>query len=331
MLRGSRTSKIMRKIKGKEEEEEEDGSAGLDQFKGLPKSKTIAMAADSTAATSSNPSLAASSSNLITPRAQSQTSLPGSETSSPTLADSSEPGGQAVIFKPAKPVRIPNADVNISVERRNRAPASMGLMTMVTAVAHVWFNTFFEGNGPEQDGKADESGVFEIDWDKMDGIKGSSRKGTRACDRIAVVWRAAKAEGDAEKEAGRELPDLGPGIVIHEPGVDSPVPQMRPADWKGDEEGDPDKGKGLGLRPEDPDSASVSKASSVKSEEIGGGDDGKGEEPDEDSLKGVKTSGPAGEEELDADTESPSTSSKADAEGGKEKADVIAQKGFVVE
>jgi hypothetical protein len=24
----------------------------------------------------------------------------------------------------------------------------------------------------------DESGVFEIDWDKMDGIKGSSQRGT---------------------------------------------------------------------------------------------------------------------------------------------------------
>ncbi|KAJ4217001.1 Telomerase protein component 1 [Fusarium oxysporum] len=58
-----------------------------------------------------------------------------------------EPGGMAVILRPKAPIRIPNSDVNISVERRNKTPKSMGL-TMVTAVAHVWFNTFFEGQGP---------------------------------------------------------------------------------------------------------------------------------------------------------------------------------------
>ncbi|OIW28781.1 phosphatases II [Coniochaeta ligniaria NRRL 30616] len=265
-------------------------------------------------------------------KVQSQTDLPATGSSSPTLADSSEPGGQAVIFKPAKPILIPNSDINISVERRNRPPASMGMMTMVTAVAHVWFNTYFEGNGPEQDGEADESGVFEIDWEKMDGIKGSSRKGTRAFDKIAVVWRAAKAEGEVEgeKEAGIELPYLGPGIVIDEPGVDSPVPQMRPADWKGENEGDPDAGKGLGLRAEDPDSAAVSKASSVKSADSGGGGGVKDADDDGDSLKGVKTSGPEGEEELDVGGTSDATK-EGGTIGRKEKADVVAQKGFVVE
>ncbi|KAB5577815.1 protein-tyrosine phosphatase-like protein [Coniochaeta sp. 2T2.1] len=307
----------------------------------LPKSKTIAMAADSTARTSTDPPAAdLSSSSLITPKVQSQTDLPSSSTSnsSPTLADSSEPGGQAVIFKPTKPIRIPNSDVNISVERRNRPPASMGMMTMVTAVAHVWFNAYFEGNGPEnnQDGRgADESGVFEIDWEKMDGIKGSSRKGTRACDRIAVVWRAAKTQDEEKKEQGRELPNLGPGIVIDEPGVDSPVPQMRPADWHGENEGDPDAGKGLGLRAEDPDSAEVSKASSVRSGVEGGGaeDEVKDGDVDGDSLKGVKTSGPAGEEELDVDEGGAAdTGEEPDTEGKKrETADVVAQKGFVVE
>ncbi|KAH8911271.1 phosphatases II [Coniochaeta sp. PMI_546] len=302
------------------------------------KSKTIAMAADSTAPTSANPPPAhssSSSSSLITPKVQSQTDLSGTGSSSPVLADSSEPGGQAVIFKPAEPVRIPNSDVNISVERRNRPPASMGMMTMVTAVAHVWFNAYFEGNGPEQDGKADESGVFEIDWEKMDGIKGSSRKGTRAFDRMAVVWRAAaKAEGEeGAEEAGKELPYLGPGIVIDEPGVDSPVPQMRPADWKGENEGDPDAGKGLGLRAEDPDSAAVSKASSVKSAESGGEDEVKDVDDDGDSLKGVKTSGPTGEEELDVGVGgAPDPAKEEGGKGGqKDKADVIAQKGFVVE
>lgn len=338
-IKNSRTSKLMDRLSRSGSKSSSSRSSSIhnsDRQKHPQKSKTIAMAADSTAPTSANPPPAhSSSSSLITPKVQSQTDLPGTGSSSPVLADSSEPGGQAVIFKPAEPIRIPNSDVNISVERRNRPPASMGMMTMVTAVAHVWFNTYFEGNGPEQDGKADESGVFEIDWEKMDGIKGSSRKGTRAFDRMAVVWRAAaKAEGEeGAEEAGKELPYLGPGIVIEEPGVDSPVPQMRPADWKGENEGDPDAGKGLGLRAEDPDSAAVSKASSVKSAESGGEDEVKDADDDGDSLKGVKTSGPTGEEELDVGVGGASDPAKEEGgKGGqKDKADVIAQKGFVVE
>lgn len=295
-----------------------NGMTSHDKNQCPQKRKTIPLAPDSSAPTSADPPPPeSSSSGLITPKVQSQTDLPATGTFTPTLADSSEPGGRAVIFKPAHPVRIPNSDVNISIERRNRAPASMGMMTMVTSVGHVWFNTYFEGNGPEQDGRADESGVFEINWDKMDGIKGSSRKGTRACDRIAVVWRAAKAEGEAEKEAGMELPNLGPGVTIAEPGVDSPVPQMRPADWKGEGEGDPDAGKGLGLRAEDPDSAQVSKASSLKSAGSDVEYEAKDSDEDGDSLKGVKTSGPAGEEELDVVIGDAADTAKGGAAGGQ--------------
>ncbi len=82
----------------------------------------------------------------------SQSSSSSDLQNSATFADSSEPGGQAVIFKPTAPIKTPTSDVNVAIERRNRAPGTMGL-TMVTAVAHVWFNTFFEGNGPEQEGK----------------------------------------------------------------------------------------------------------------------------------------------------------------------------------
>ncbi|KAI1081787.1 phosphatases II [Whalleya microplaca] len=165
-----------------------------------------------------------------------------------------EPGGMAVILKPHEPIRIPNSDVNVCIERRNRAPASVGL-TMVTAVAHVWFNTFFEGNGPEQDGNPDQNGVFEIEWDKLDGIKGSGQKGTRAADKIAVVWRSV--EGEAKES------------VINEPGVDSPVPQMQAADWQGENDQDPDIEKHLGLRVQNPDSTDVSQASSIKGEALG--------------------------------------------------------------
>ncbi|EFQ32118.1 dual specificity phosphatase [Colletotrichum graminicola] len=201
-----------------------------------------------------------------------------------------EPGGMAVILKPKEAIRIPNSDVNISVERRNRTSSSMGL-TMVTAVAHVWFNVFFEGNGPEQDGKADASGVFNIDWDAMDGIKGSSRKGSRAFDRIAVVWRVADSQ--RAEDGGDEVVPTD-AEVIKEPSTNSPVPEMKPADWKGGNKEDPVAEKHLGLRTESPDSANVSRASTVKDTDVKDGND-------TDSMEGVKTSGPFGEEKLDAD------------------------------
>ncbi|KAG9231220.1 hypothetical protein BJ875DRAFT_517826 [Amylocarpus encephaloides] len=190
-----------------------------------------------------------------------------------------ESGGNAVIFKPSARVILPTSDINIDFERRNKA--SIG-WTMVTAVAHVWFNTFFEGSGPEQGGKPDDNGVFEIEWDKMDGLKGSSRKGTRAFDRLSVVWKSYD-------------PDPGYGKneeQIHEPGVDSPVPQMAAADWKGVNEASPEQGKSLGLRTENPASAAVSKASSMDSHE----------NDESDSEEGVKSCGPQGEE-VDVDVE----------------------------
>jgi hypothetical protein len=201
-----------------------------------------------------------------------------SATSSKTdVTDNSEeePGGMAVILRPKEPVRIPNSDVNISVERRNKTPKSMGL-TMVTAVAHVWFNTFFEGQGPEREGKALDSGIFSIDWDAMDGIKGSSRKGSRAFDRIAVVWRVAGTDALPEE--------------VVEPAEGQPVPQVRPADWQGANKEDPDNQKDLGLRVQSPASADVSKASSMRSTEDPGVKQSDGE------LEGVKSSGPTGED-----------------------------------
>jgi len=223
--------------------------------------------------------------------------------------DEHEPGGMAVILKPSEPIRVPTSDVNISVERRNKTHKSMGL-TMVSAVAHVWFNAFFEGQGPEQAGKPNESGVFSIEWDAMDGIKGSSRKGSRALDRIAVVWRFAD-EG---------LPNAGEDIP--EPAEGEPVPQLQAANWKGEtaEQGQQDVAqKDLGLRTQSPASVDVSRASSVKSAEgttgpvagaaakmataVGVGASGEveaGEASGDEtgSMAGVRVSGPAGEEDL---------------------------------
>lgn len=246
------------------------------------KTKTINPADFAAASETSSPS----GSSLNVPNKN--TSQPSLSHSS-TFADTNEPGGMAVIFKPTSPVRISNSDVNVSLERRNRAPSSLGL-TMVTAVAHVWFNVFFEGRGPEQDGRADESGVFAIDWDKMDGIKGSSRKGTRAADRISVVWRVVDTKG--------------PVPEVKEPGEGSPVPEMRPADWKGEEGEDPGADRKLGLRAETSASASVSKASSIKSAEGAVGKEGEAsaKESDDESMTGVKSSDPTGQELKDSDS-----------------------------
>ncbi|KAH6605415.1 hypothetical protein Trco_007122 [Trichoderma cornu-damae] len=202
--------------------------------------------------------------------------------------DEAEPGGMAVILKPKDPIRIPHSDVNISVERRNRTHKSMGL-TMVTAVAHVWFNVFFEGNGPEQQGRATRNGVFEIEWDAMDGIRGSSRKGTRAFDRMSVVWRVADGgEPKAEEE-------------VVEPKQGEPVPQTQAADWKGAEAAKPlGAEKDLGLRQQSPLSADASRASSVKSVEGAlnqnqNQSQGQGASVDE-VMEGLKRSGPSGED-----------------------------------
>ncbi|KAI0387941.1 phosphatases II [Hypomontagnella monticulosa] len=205
-----------------------------------------------------------------------------------------EPGGMAVIFKPHKPIILPNSDVNICVERRNRTPTAMGF-TMVTAVAHVWFNAFFEGNGPEQDGKPDLNGVFEIEWDKMDGIKGSSQKGTRAADKIAVVWRSIVSEGEGEaKESAM-------------PSINSPVPQMPAADWKGGNNEDPDNERHLGLRVQSPDSADISQASSIKGEAIGEVKD-KGKEI-QDALASTRSDA---DEENDKDSRNETTQTKGE-------------------
>jgi len=226
-------------------------------------------------------------------KGQSETSLPRAT----TFAAQDEPGGQAVILKPSQPIHVSNGDVNIAIERRNRAPASMGL-TMVTAVAHVWFNIFFEGNGPEQGGIADDSGVFSIDWDRMDGIKGSSQKGTKAADRIAVVWRVVNPKADAEPSTQKTSENLtdanSPGAQVHEPKDNEAVPQMEAADWKGGNDEDPEGNKQLGLRKTDTDSEAVSEASTTRSLDLERVDDKK-PNSDQDSLMGLKTSGPEGD------------------------------------
>ena len=211
----------------------------------------------------------------------SETSLDAADT------EEAEPGGMAVILKPKEPIRLPTSDANVSVELRRRTHKSMGL-TMVSAVGHVWFNAYFEGKGPEQEGRPNLNGVFCIEWNALDGIKGTHRKGSRAFDRMSVVWRVAE--------------DQDATIVVDEPDEGAPVPQTKAADWKGSTvDGDKLYEKHLGLRKKSPASANVSLGSSVHSDmkDKAGGDDEAAENETDDensSLAGVRSSGPLGED-----------------------------------
>jgi len=165
----------------------------------------------------------------------------------PRSVDSLAANSGDIIFRPSQPLVLETNDINIDFERRNKAGAGF---SMVTSVAHVWFNVFFEGRGPEQEGEPDESGVFEIEWDAMDGLKGSSRKGTRAFDRLAVLWKSVP---DTMQQTTSH--------VVREPAEGEGVGGLQPADWKG-EVATPSLGRNLGLRPSDPGSAPLSRASS---------------------------------------------------------------------
>lgn len=194
-----------------------------------------------------------------------------------------EPGGRAVIFRPSTRIVLPTSDICIDFERRNKATYGW---TMVTAVAHVWFNAYFEGVGPEHDTKPSPNGIFEIEWGAMDGIKGSSRKGTRALERLSVVWKALDQEEDGLER------------IITEPVMGEPVPESKAADWRKGEGDNRQPGKVPGLRVQSPGSksADLSRASSMKSskstlqqvtnEEYNN---------DDDSIEGVQAHGPGGE------------------------------------
>ncbi|CAN9270417.1 unnamed protein product [Alternaria alternata] len=229
-----------------------------------------------------------SSKNASTSSLEQENNIDGT-TAEPRASRESLPMGTGdVVFRPSKRVVLPTNDVNIDVERRNKAAFDL---TMVTAVAHVWFNTYFEGNGPEQNGNVDQSGIFEIAWEAMDGIKGSSRKGTQAFERIAVVWRALSSD------EGR------PGVIITEPKEGEPVSQAGPADWRGTKGVEPSEDKDLGVRTASPPNADsdISRANSVRSENKNNANivnaPGRRDSGDSDT-KDVRSHGPNGEEVL---------------------------------
>nr|POE75151.1 phosphatidylinositol 3,4,5-trisphosphate 3-phosphatase and dual-specificity protein phosphatase pten [Quercus suber]POE94770.1 phosphatidylinositol 3,4,5-trisphosphate 3-phosphatase and dual-specificity protein phosphatase pten [Quercus suber] len=195
-----------------------------------------------------------------------------------------ENGGD-VIFRPSHRVVLPSSDVNIDFERRNQS--KYGGFTMVTSLAHVWFNTYFEGGGPERNGVPLDSGVFEIDFDAMDGIKGSSRKGTRAFDRMAVLWKAVPIVSEDGKDET--------SVLINEPAPGEEVEDKEPADWRKNDDQSQDFMKNLGLREATSESAEISRANSIDAEQQ--------ELSDIEYREGIKSAGPPREERLDGASE----------------------------
>lgn len=133
----------------------------------------------------------------------------------------------AVIFRPENPIIVSGSDVKIDLERRSKA--SYTGFAMVTSVAHVWFNAFFEG------GHANDSGVFETEWEAMDGIKGSAKKGIRALERLKVVWRYPGSQNTDATVSGRPISEPKPG---------EPISETHAADWRGSSEQQRSRGEG---------------------------------------------------------------------------------------
>ncbi|KAI9725341.1 MAG: hypothetical protein M1828_003191 [Chrysothrix sp. TS-e1954] len=241
-------------------------------------------------------------------------SLPPSEpstTPNTTIQDEPPTSTKNVIFRPSKRILLPTNDVNLSVEKRSKGGYGW---SMPTSVAHIWFNCFFEGNGPETmnpgtsprvskprdtnsnsnsnsnsssssdptppgntttttnkrtSPRPDASGVFTTPWTNMDGLKGSSRKGTRAFDKAALVWKIVDSPSDLAPSASPfpRSPATGsparsptrsstatatrPGseeqqqqsatpsaphrnsIIIPEPSPGEPISSAKAADWRG--------------------------------------------------------------------------------------------------
>ncbi|KAL4760115.1 putative phosphatidylinositol-3,4,5-trisphosphate 3-phosphatase [Aspergillus foveolatus] len=157
------------------------------------------------------------------------TTTPASNSTSttPTTTTTSQPPQKhthAVLLRPSSPLILPSPDINIDFERRSKAASYTGL-AMVTSIAHVWFNPYFEG------GDKYDSGVFEINWDAMDGIKGTSRKGIKALDRLKVVWRYAGDNTTEVEDAHAQKRPVSRGVIM-EPKPGEPIPETRVKDWR---------------------------------------------------------------------------------------------------
>ena len=162
----------------------------IQTFHTFTKDETILTSADPQTNASKTPDPSSESNGPS--EASFMTAAPISSTSSSTSSTSTSTTSPLItaLLKPSPPLTLPTSDMNITVERRSKAAYTS--WTMVTSVAHVWINAFFEGGH-----RGEDSGVFEIEWEAMDGIKGSARKGTKGFDRMKVVWRYAGPAGES--------------------------------------------------------------------------------------------------------------------------------------
>ncbi|GES57049.1 dual specificity phosphatase catalytic domain protein [Aspergillus terreus] len=162
----------------------------------------------------------------------SATTISSAAATATSSGDTGSPAGHptGALFRPKKPVILPTSDVNIDFERRSKA-AYTG-WAMVTSIAHVWFNAYFEG------GDKHDSGVFEAEWDALDGIKGTTKKGIRALDRVKVVWRYPHPSQLGIQVSAKEEAAPVPGKRISEPKPGETIPESHAADWRGRDVGD---------------------------------------------------------------------------------------------
>lgn len=291
-----------------------DGGKGIKCFHAFDRDEKVVVEDGTAAENPRQTSDMLSKGNGVT-QSQSSTSLKSQSQSAFSFGSSRSSEMSTVIFKPSSPLILPTSDVNIDFERRNTGNYTG--WTMVTSLAHVWFNVYFEGGHQGAD-----SGVFEIDWEAMDGIKGSAKKGIRALDKMKVVWRYSK-EGEALSK------------VITEPARGEAVLEPEAANWKGEENrdetaeaqakrsdgvssgragasaltmgatiaaGSESLRKELGLRKQTADSTNISRANSPTREDHKAVQESheleEGEEESEDGEHGVRALGPEGEEHI---------------------------------
>ena len=245
-------------------------------------------------------------------------------------AITNSPSTTAALFRPATAIILPSSDVNVAFERRNAAKYGF---TMVTSVAHVWFNIFFESQyatstssqtqkacptttdnpTPTDPSTLPTSGVFSIPWEDIDGIRGSPRKGARALDRLTVVWRCPSkpnprtsnslsqppttSESAPPIDASSPQPTNTQGKIISQPSPGAQIPEAHPADWRQPHSSQPSSegDKKLGLRAESP-SGGVSKANSTTDMAGLATTSNKSGEDSDSGTAGVKARGPDGEE-----------------------------------
>ncbi|KAL2872704.1 putative phosphatidylinositol-3,4,5-trisphosphate 3-phosphatase [Aspergillus lucknowensis] len=209
---------------GKIRTEPDTDSTTTTPTSGLPSpQETLSAKSDSSLGTSlSTPStLPSTSTSPASPGDPTQ-----NQTITPPTSTPSEPprNHSTAVLRPQKPLILPTSDINIDFERRSKAAPYTGL-AMVTSIAHVWFNPYFEG------GEQHDYGVFEVEWEAMDGIKGTIRKGIKALDRLKVLWRYVEPETEeagAVDEAKRPVS----GGVIMEPKPGEEIPETRVMDWR---------------------------------------------------------------------------------------------------